>query len=145
MLDVYVHKQHLGVLGYEKTLIMLTRNDYEPDIVYFGPQKAQVLTPDQTKFPAPDFIVEVLSPSTEDIDRGIKFLDYAAHGVKEYWIIDPDDEFVEQYVLEEETYTLRMKSKTGILQSIVIKGFAVPVRAIFDEDEKLATVQQLIA
>ncbi len=43
----------------------------------------------QSKFPAPDLIVEVLSESTEANDRGIKFEDYAAHGVVEYWIVDP--------------------------------------------------------
>ena len=40
-------------------------------------------------FPAPDFAVEVLSPSTQKNNRGIKFDDYALHNVSEYWIIDP--------------------------------------------------------
>jgi Uma2 family endonuclease len=93
----------LGHVGQEKVLITLTRNDYEPDIVYFGPQKAQSLTPDQVKFPAPDFAVEVLSTSMESNDRGIKFLDYAAHGVAEYWLVDPQAKIIEQYVLKGET------------------------------------------
>ncbi len=75
LLDTYVQKHQLGFVGAEKMLIALTRNDYEPDIVYFGPEKAQGFTPDQTKFPAPDLVVEVLSPSTEATDRGIKFRD----------------------------------------------------------------------
>jgi Uma2 family endonuclease len=83
-LSAHVRERRLGYVGYEKLLITLTRNDYEPVIVYFGPEKAQTFTLDQMKFPAPDFVVEVLSPSTEDIDRGIKFQDYAAHGVTEY-------------------------------------------------------------
>ena len=41
------------------------------------------------KYPAPDFIAEILSPSTDERDRGIKFEDYAAHGVGEYWLLDP--------------------------------------------------------
>lgn len=39
--------------------------------------------------PAPDFTVEVLSKSTASKDKGVKLEDYAAHGVRGYWIIDP--------------------------------------------------------
>ncbi|MEJ5308510.1 MAG: Uma2 family endonuclease [Anaerolineae bacterium] len=145
LLSLYVSHHRLGHVGHEKLLVTLTRNDYEPDVVYFGPAKAQTLLPDQMKFPAPDLVVEVLSPSTVENDRGIKFVDYAAHGVAEYWIVDPDAEVVEQYVLQDERYELRMKSQTGILQSAVVPGFAVSVRALFDETEKLAAVQTLMA
>lgn len=138
LLDAYVQKHGLGFVGYEKMLITLTRNDYEPDICYFGPEKAQAFTLDQMKFPAPDFVVEILSPSTEAIDRGIKFEDYAAHGVTEYWIIDPHQEFVEQYVLKDDVFELLVKVRTGTIQSVAIDGFDVPVRAIFDEAERFA-------
>lgn len=37
----------------------------------------------------PDIIVEILSPSTEDYDKGEKADRYLACGVKEYWLIDP--------------------------------------------------------
>ncbi len=138
LLNIHVRKHQLGLVGYEKWLIALTRNDYEPDIVYFGPEKAQTFGLDQMKFPAPDFIVEVLSPSTEATDRGIKFQDYAAHGVTEYWILDPDREIVEQYALKGETYELLVKSKTGTLQSVAVPGFEIAVRALFDEAEQFA-------
>ena len=38
---------------------------------------------------APDFVVEILSPSTADHDRVNKFQVYVAAGVREYWIVDP--------------------------------------------------------
>ncbi len=138
-LSTFVKRGNLGYVGYEKLLIALMRNDYEPNIVYFGPEKAQTFTLDQMKFPAPDFIVEVLSPSTEANDRGIKFVDYATHGVTEYWIIDPDRKTVEQYILEGQTYNLQMKSQTGTLQSVAVPGFEIPVRAIFEGTEKLSS------
>jgi Uma2 family endonuclease len=145
LLNTYVSKHCGGYVGYEKVLVTLTRNDYEPDIVYFGPDKAQSLTPDQMKFPAPDFIVEVLSPSTEDNDRGIKFLDYAAHGVAEYWIIDPQAEMIEQYVLEGKAYRLQVKADSGVIRSVVIEHFILPVRAVFDEVEMLAALQAILS
>jgi Uma2 family endonuclease len=137
-LDAFVRKHQLGFVGHEKMLISLTRNDYEPDVVYFGPEKARTFSLDQMKFPAPDLIAEVLSPSTEAIDRGIKFQDYAAHGVTEYWIIDPEREIVEQYALKGDVYELLVKSKTGTLQSVAVPGFEIAVRALFDEAAQFA-------
>jgi Uma2 family endonuclease len=144
LIGPFVSRHQLGYVGHEKLLISLTRNDYEPDICFFGPNKSSVFTPDQMKFPAPDFIAEVLSPSTEALDRGLKFEDYAAHGVREYWIIDPDAELVEQYVLADEAYDLRLKMNAGVLKGVAIEGFEVPVRAIFDEQENLATLSRLL-
>lgn len=49
------------------------------------------------RFPAPDLVVEVLSASTVAIDCSVAFEDSAAHGVGEYWLLDPDTKTVEQY------------------------------------------------
>jgi Uma2 family endonuclease len=145
LLDAYVRRHALGTVGHEKLLIILTRNDYEPDICYFGPEKAGAFTPSQSKFPAPDLIVEVLSESTEANDRGIKFEDYAAHGVAEYWIVDPVAETIEQYLLQEGIYRLAVKVKTGTIASTVVTGFEIPVRAVFNGAEQLATLQTILA
>ena len=80
----------------------------------------------------PDFIIEILSKSTEDRDRGVKFQDYQMHGVKEYWIIDPDAEMIEQYINEDNHFHLTSKFSEGELNCYVIKGLTIPVKAIFD-------------
>ena len=144
LLRPYVQLRKLGLVGYEKILVALTRNDYEPDVCFFGAEKTAGFTPDQTKFPAPDLAAEVLSPGTAERDRGVKFEDYAAHGVAEYWIIDPEAETVEQYILEEGRYALRMKSGSGELGSAIVEGFEIPVRALFDDDENLRVLRQLL-
>jgi Uma2 family endonuclease len=146
LLRTFVKKHALGLVGYEKLLIVLSRNDYEPDICFFAKARAQAFTPDQMKFPAPDFAVEILSPSTEKNDRGIKLEDYALHGVGEYWIIDPDKETLEQYLLlpETNTYELAVKLNTGHITSPVIAGFTIPVRAIFDEQLYWQALQEIV-
>lgn len=144
LLQAHVQKCALGYVGHEKLLVSLTRNDYEPDICFFGQAKAVTFTPDQTRFPAPDMVVEVLSESTAAIDRGVKFEDYALHGVAEYWLVDPDQETVEQYLLEGNAYTLALKVRSGTIQSVVVQGFEIPVRAIFDPGEQLAALQGLL-
>ncbi len=55
---------------------------------------------------APDFIAEVLSPSTAAKDRREKRALYEAHGVKEYWLVDPQARLVERYLLKKGKYGL---------------------------------------
>ena len=38
---------------------------------------------------APDWIIEVVSPSTQQIDYGVKLFKYRTAGVREYWIVNP--------------------------------------------------------
>ena len=141
----HVSVHELGVLHTEKTLCVFPRNDYEPDIVFFGPEKAAKLRPKTLKFPGPDFVCEVLSDSTTKRDRGVKFQDYEAHGVREYWIVNPDRRELEQYVLERGRYVLRMKSRTGEVTSAAIKGFRAPLAAFFNTKANLAALRHLLA
>ena len=43
---------------------------------------------------APNFVIEIMSISTKDKDKGPKLFKYFKTGVKEYWIIDPDEETI---------------------------------------------------
>lgn len=144
LLAAYVKRNKLGYAGYEKLLVSLTRNDYEPDICYFGRDKADQFTPGQMRFPAPDLVVEVLSESTAAIDRGVKYDDYAAHGVAEYWIVDPEAQSVEQYQLAGDQYALAVKAQTGELRSSALGGFVIPVRAIFDDEINQSVLREIV-
>jgi Uma2 family endonuclease len=144
LISIYVQKNKLGIAGIEKLLVSLTRNDYEPDICFWNSEKAQEFTSQQTLFPAPDFIVEVLSESTETRDRGIKFQDYAAHGVSEYWLIDASKKLVEQYQLINGQYELLTKAGNGLIKSLSITSFEIPIEAIFNEEVNFKTLQQLM-
>lgn len=145
LMRAFVINKKLGIVGSEKMLISLTRNDYEPDICFFEADKAKNFRPDQMQFPTPDLVVEVLSESTRRHDRKIKFDDYAAHGVKEYWIVDPKSETVEQYELDGEDYRLLLNSADGSIESPVISGFSIPVKAIFREKDNLDTLRKILS
>lgn len=77
--------------------------DFEPDILWISPDNDHcVLAPDGRYWHgAPDLIIEILSPSTAYRDRGIKYELYEKHGVREYWLVDPEAAFIEVYVLAE--------------------------------------------
>lgn len=144
IIGTFAEKNDLGFTGIEKVMISLTRNDYEPDICFFRKKRAEDFTPDQKTFPAPDFVVEVISESTEKIVRGIKFQDYAAHGIEEYWIVDPQSEIVEQYQLVEEEYKEIKKSGDGRIHCIVLQGLDIPVRAIFDKELNQEFIKEIL-
>jgi Uma2 family endonuclease len=130
----YIEGRDLGQVHGEKVLVAFTRNDYEPDILYFPKAVADTLEPDRWKCPVPDLTVEVLSPSSRKLDRGTKFDDYAAHHVSEYWIVDPDAETIEQYLGSDGVYRLSIKLSEGRLACEAIPGFLMTVRAAFEDD-----------
>ncbi len=49
---------------------------------------------------APDLIIEIISPSSIKKDRIVKFNKYEKAGVKEYWIIEPEEKIVSVFVLQ---------------------------------------------
>lgn len=143
VIDKYVTFNNLGLVGYEKLMVRLTRNDYEPDLCFFSNEKAEAFLPNQKLFPVPDFVVEVLSESTSKNDRGVKMEDYALHGVKEYWLIEPARQFVEQYYLKHNSFFLhKMYGEGDVIQSDVIRGLQFPVEAIFNEKANNAYLKQ---
>lgn len=145
LLGNYVNELHLGLLGSQKLMISLTRNDYQPNICFFRKEKSSQFHDDLLFFPAPDLIIEILSDSTEVRDRGVKFKDYQAHGIEEYWIIDPNNETLEQYHLFGKEYQLILKSSTGDVKSFAVEGFQIPIKAIFSKTENLKAIQNLLS
>jgi len=136
-------KYNLGLTGIEKLMISLTRNDYEPDVCFFKKEKSDLFKPDQKLFPAPDLVVEVLSKSTETNDRNVKFHDYEAHEIEEYWIVDTDKETIEQYHLENKKYKEIKRTDDGTIKSFVVNGLKIPVRAIFDSALNFEFLQKI--
>lgn len=69
-------------------------------------------------FGAPEFVVEVLSPSTKNKDIFIKSSKYQQAGVRELWLIDPTQEQILVYIFGEETsmhmYTFEEKIPVSI-------------------------------
>lgn len=133
IIDTFVVDHDLGFVGIEKLLIKLTRNDYEPDLCFFKKSKSKKFKAGQKFFPAPDLIIEILSKGTEKRDRGIKYEDYQKHQVAEYWLVHPQEQFVEQYRIKNGAYKIVQKSGTGEIKSTTIKGLTIPIPVIFDK------------
>ena len=71
---------------------------------------------------APDLVIEVLSPSTARKDMSIKLRKYMTAGVREYWIVDPEEKQVLVYLRQGEnvlirTYTFDDQVPVGIWEN----------------------------
>jgi Uma2 family endonuclease len=73
----------------------------------------------------PDFVVEILSPSTAMKDLSKKKTLYAKHGVREYWIVNPEDLSVLAYRLEGKEFGRVQDYRAGeAVESSALLGFS---------------------
>ena len=98
----------------------------EPDILFVTREHSDRIA--EQAYGPPDLVVEVLSPSTRRTDRLEKMVEYARAGVREYWIVDPQQRAVEVLILQEGAYELLGKWGVGKeARSEVLAGFRVVV------------------
>lgn len=82
---------------------------------------------------APDMVVEILSPSTSRIDKVYKFNKYLEAGVREYWIVDQEFDFVQVHILRDGSYITRMYSKESRVPVSVLEGCVINLEDVFAE------------
>ncbi len=70
-------------------------NVIQPDMLWVAPHSKTATITKERIVGAPDFVVEILSPSTASFDRKRKFKLYETHGVHELWLVDPEAGLVE--------------------------------------------------
>ena len=73
---------------------------------------------------APDWIIEIVSPGSRQMDYFTKLFKYRTAGVKEYWIVDPEKDSVMVYQFEEETmeqYSFGDDVPVGIYEGFSVK------------------------
>lgn len=77
----------------------------QPDLVLIDRNRLNILS-NRGVEGAPDLVVEILSPSTLKRDKIDKLQTYANFRIPEYWIVEPNMGFLEQYILREKQYEL---------------------------------------
>ncbi len=103
----------------------------EPDVLVVLNEHSERIIRSRIKG-APDLIVEVASPSTTRRDRTVKQRRYAQAGVREYWLVEPEQKTIEILILEDGIY-----HSAGIFQgqetlpSRIVPDFPVPVEHFF--------------
>ncbi len=85
---------------------------------------------------APDFIAEIISPSTAERDMNDKFKLYEEYGVKEYWIVFPNEQFINAYLLINGKYELQgvYTREDKVPVKIFNSDFFIDLKDIFEEE-----------
>ncbi len=108
-------------------MVLDDENGVQPDLVYVSRERAGIIV-ERGVEGAPDLVVEILSPSTQARDRGVKMKRYAAAGVPHYWILVPRERALEAYVLGEQGYELTGVYGPGsTFRPELFPGLEVPV------------------
>ncbi|MDA8563060.1 Uma2 family endonuclease [Mariniblastus sp.] len=94
----------------------------QPDLVVVLSENKEILTKPKIDG-VPDLMIEILSPSNPKHDREIKMKLYLKSGIREYWIVDPMNEAIEQYQLQDEAYHLI--EHEGVVSLTITDGVTV--------------------
>jgi len=132
ILDDYVVSQRLGELHLAPLDVVLSNEDVvQPDILFISREHFHIIT-ERNIQGAPDLVIEILSSTTAERDKGLKRKLYSKYGVKEYWIVDPEERSIEVMKLGEAGFeTAGVYGKGEILVSPLLKGFRLNSGEIF--------------
>lgn len=112
-------------------------NVVQPDLIFVSSEREHIITRANIQG-APDLVVEILSPSSRRQDTTTKLELYAKHGVREYWIADPESRTVIAMLLKDGKFEI--VGKYGVddtLSSPTLQGVSARLDEIFVYREKL--------
>ncbi len=133
----HVKKNKLGSIYCAPFDVLFSEEDVvQPDIIFVSNKNKKIITKDNIQG-VPDLLIEILSPGTSKRDLGIKKKLYAKNGVREYWIVDPEQETIEVLNLKKGEFLGRScntgaAGQTSRLSSSVIQGFDIDIKEIFE-------------
>ena len=131
LLNIYILKEKLGTLCHAPMDVHLDEeNIYQPDILFVSIKRSSILS--KFIFGAPDFVLEIISKSTENKDRNEKMRNYGKFGVDEYWIVNLKKENIEVYHNQIGIMIHQKTAEKGdSITSRAIKGFTLNVGDVF--------------
>lgn len=130
-LDTFVEAHNLGYVAYAPLDVVLGGEVVQPDILFISHKRASIIQEDEIRG-GPDLVVEILSPTTAQRDRTYKRTLYARHGVKEFWLVDPDSQTVEVLALGKRGYRRTgLYGKVDVLHSPLLAGLAISLTEVF--------------
>jgi Uma2 family endonuclease len=133
ILRAFVTSKKLGKLFLPPFGVIL--DDYnapQPDLIFVSQAKQNIIQ-EEGIFGVPDLLVEIISPSSIKTDKFDKYKIYQQFAVQEYWLIDPKNQSIEVYTLQNDKYELfSFGVEKGNVQSTVLAGLEIEVSEIFN-------------
>ena len=131
-IGAFARERNLGKVYFSPFDVVLSDTDVvQPDLLFISSERTEIITPDNVRG-APDLVVEILSPATAERDRTLKLDLYAKHGVKEYWIVDPDSRTIMVLLRGESRFEVSgIYGEEQSLSSPTLEGFSIALEEIF--------------
>ncbi len=131
-LGTFIYGRNLGRVYCSPFDVVLSDTDVvQPDLLFVSSGRESIITAENVQG-APDLVVEILSPATAERDRTIKLDLYARYGVREYWIVDPDDKKITVFVRGESRFeVVGIYEAEESLHSPTLAEFSIALQDIF--------------
>jgi len=131
----FVKEWNLGEVYHAPLDVVLGEGDerevVQPNILFISKEREKIIAEEEIRG-TPDLVIEITAPAMEERDRYYKKTFYACHGVREYWIVDPEAKTVEVFALGENGFGLVKAYKAGkVLRSPLLKGLEVGLDEVF--------------
>lgn len=130
----YVRVNRLGLVFFAPIDVMFAEDSVvQPDLIFISESRRHIVQ-DHAIVSAPDFVLEILSPSTAAHDRSRKADLYARYGMAEYWIVDSETETIEIRRLGDTSYDPAEIHDSGAISTVLIPGLEVHLDDVFAEN-----------
>ena len=132
LLDRFVDEKALGdVIIAPFDVVLSPTNVLQPDVLFVSNSQRSIITAKNIQG-SPELVVEIISPSSANMDREVKRTIYAEHGVREYWLVDPDARTISVMALRNKDFQEAGRySATDTLSSPTLPGLALDLAPIF--------------
>ncbi|MFY9826530.1 MAG: Uma2 family endonuclease [Thermoanaerobaculia bacterium] len=131
-----LRKKEGQVLGSGYKLRVDDRQGAMPDVQFYRRGNTPVGQEAGLEKGRPDLVIEVISTSSRSKDSVRKLHDYAALGIPEYWLLDPEARTLERLVLREGTYSiLEALEGNDVFRPEGFEGLEIDLGRLWDEGE----------
>lgn len=130
-MSFFAEENDLGEVYSDFDVVLSDTDIVRPDLLFVAKDRLHIVTADNVQG-APDLVVEIRSESTARRDWTIKRDSYERHGVREYWLADPEAATIAVLRLDDgELKVVGVYGESDILTSAVLEGFRVALADIF--------------
>lgn len=133
LIEKFVNENNLGECFYAPCDVYLDEyNVIQPDIFFISKDRVHIIGEKKIE-EAPDLIIEIVSETSVYKDTVQKKKIYASYGVKEYWIVIPEEKMVEVYNLREigQYQLMQTYYENDIVESKLFNGLKIDLKNIF--------------
>lgn len=130
-MSFFVEEKDMGEVYSDFDVVLSNTDTVRPDLIFIVKDRLHIVTEDNVQG-APDLVLEIRSESTARYDWTVKRELYARHGVKEYWLVDPEAATVAVLLLDGGALKVAgVYGEKDTLAAAVIDGFSIALADVF--------------